>query len=291
MILALIIPTMGFNFFTGAKSQFLAPAAVMAIAYIVVRRRIALRWIAVAFLAVILLYPIAEFHRRVILKSKFGAAHALRTPVQTVSRIARYALSHSPGEYLLVGLHATSIRFDALGVTAVILRECPSRVPYQRGWTLGYIVVSYVPRVAWPGKPEVSIGQWVTDNFVAEPGVLRSHTGPSWIGELYFNFGWPGIVIGMLLIGVYMRILHEMFFRTDAPLPAQLMSVVVLFTIAPTIQAAVMTPINGPIFGAMPLVIAHWVVRLAGGAPLPRRREAADDPSGGAVPSGAQPIA
>jgi hypothetical protein len=276
LMAALLPPSMIFNFLGGAKSAFLAPAAAVAIAYVIAKRQIALRWIAAGFLAVIVIYPVAEYQRRVILRNNtLGTAYVLQRPVEVFTRLANFLGSQGPGRYLLTGAQATSKRLDALGVTSVIMRDCPSRVPYQGGWTLGYIVLSYVPRVVWADKPEMTIGQWVTDAFVA-PGVgLKSHTGPSWIGELYFNFGWIGIVLGMLVVGVWVRIVHEMFFRAGAPLPAQIMSVVALFTMPPAVQSSLMTPVNGVILGSIPLIVTHWAIRLTGGAPASARPDEA----------------
>jgi hypothetical protein len=141
-------------------------------------------------------------------------------------------------------------------------------VPFQGGWSLGYIVLSYVPRIVWADKPDTAAGLWVTENFGGGPGV-PSHTAPTWIGELYFNFGWPGITIGMLLVGVYMRTLHEVLFGPKATIPAQMMAVLVLFVFPQTLQAQLISPVNAVVFGLLPLVFTHWVVRVMGGAPLP----------------------
>ena len=267
MMLLLIPPSMAFNFLGGSKTAFLSPPTMVAVAYIVVRRRIAIRWIFVAIAAVILIYPVAEFQRRVILRDNTrGAAYALKKPGEMISRISRFATSYELGDYLMQGVQATSRRSDGLGILSVILRDCPSRVPYQLGWTLGYIVLSYVPRFVWAEKPDTTAGLWVTENFGAGPGV-SSHTAPTWIGELYFNFGWPGITIGMLLIGVYMRTLHEVLFRPKTTMAAQMMAVQVLFIFPQTLQAQIISPVNAVVFSALPLVFTHWVVRLLGGSP------------------------
>jgi hypothetical protein len=279
MMLLLIPPSMAFNFLGGSKSAFLAPAAVVAVAYIVVRRRIAIRWIFVAIAAVILLYPIAEFQRRVILRDNTrGAVYALQRPGEMISRLYRFVGSYEFGDYLMDGVRATSRRSDGLGILSVILRDCPSRVPFQGGWTLGYIVLSYVPRIVWADKPDTAAGLWVTQNFGGGGPGVRSHTAPTWIGELYFNFGWPGITIGMLLVGVYMRILHEAVFPPKTTMPTQMMAVLVLFFFPQTLQAQLISPVNSVVFGALPIVFTHWVVRLMGGAPLPA---ATQDPQHG----------
>ncbi len=268
MMVLLIPPSMALNFLGGSKTALLSPPAVVAVAYIVVKRRIAIRWVMVAFAAVIIIYPIAEFQRRVILRDNTkGAAYALRRPVEMISRITKFAGSYQFGDYLRQGVEATSRRSDGLGILSVILRECPGQVPFQGGWTLGYIALSYVPRIVWADKPDMTTGQWVTDHFAGGPDI-RSSTAPTWVGELYFNFGWPGIVIGMLLMGVFMRVLHELLFAKNATLPTQILALVVLFAFPQSLQAALIGAVNAVFFAAMPLVLAHWAVRILGGAPL-----------------------
>jgi hypothetical protein len=269
MMLLLIPPSMAFNFLTGSKTAFLSPPAIVAVAYIVVKRRIAIRWIVAAIALVVLTYPVAEFQRTVILHGNTrGAADALRKPGELVKHLSRFVASQELGSYLLEGIQATSQRADGLGILSVIVHDCPSRVPYQGGWTLGYIALSYVPRVVWADKPNMTTGKWVTANFGSGPD-SNSLTAPTWIGELYFNFGWLGIVIGMLLMGALMRALHELLYRPDAPIPAQLMAIVVLFAFPQTLQQAVISAVNSVVYGAMPLVIAHWGVRLLGGTTPP----------------------
>lgn len=268
MMVLLIPPSMAFNFLSGSKTALLSPPAVVAVAYIVVKRRIAIRWVVVAVVAVIVIYPIAEFQRRVILRDNTkGAAYALRRPGEMISRISNYAGSYEFGDYLKSGVQATSRRSDGLGILSAILRDCPSKVPFQGGWTIGYIALSYVPRIVWADKPDMTTGQWVTDHFGGGPHI-RSSTAPTWMGELYFNFGWPGIVIGMLFMGAFTRALHELLFMKDATLPAQILAVVVLFAFPQSLQAALLGAVNAVFFAAIPLAAAHWAVRLLGGAPL-----------------------
>jgi hypothetical protein len=196
-----------------------------------------------------------------------GADYALKRPGEMISGISRFVGSFEFGDYLMQGVQATSRRSDGLGILSVILRDCPSRVPFQGGWTLGYIVVSYVPRIVWAEKPEMTTGMWVTDNFGGGGPGATSSTAPTWIGEFYFNFGWPGIVIGMLLAGVYIRTLHEAVFLPKSTVPAQMMAVLVLFMFPQTLQSTPMAPVNSVVFGSLPLIFTHWVVRFLGGAP------------------------
>jgi hypothetical protein len=146
-------------------------------------------------------------------------------------------------------------------------------VPYQGGWTIGYIFLSYVPRIVWADKPDMTTGLWVTANFGSGPGIA-SHTAPSWMGELYFNFGWAGIVIGMIIMGIFMRAQHEFLFRAGAPTPVQILAIVVLFAFPQSVIGQLLMAVNAVFFGAMPVVMAHWGVRILGGTTLQARPEA-----------------
>lgn len=269
-LMALMIPpTMAFNYFTSSKGLFFAPVAVSVIAYIVVKRRIQARWIVAAFIAMSLFYPIGEFQRQVILqKNTRSAAWALKKPLEVASRTAKFIGGQEFGNLMLKGVASTLVRFDGLGIATVIVRDCPSRVPYQGGWTIAQIFLSYIPRVAWKDKPQLTSGQWVTDNFAGGPGIISS-TGATWIGELWFSFGWPGIVLGMFVMGIFIRLVHEVLFKPGAVMPTQLMAVIVLFMLPPTLGGALMSPINGVIFSAIPVVFMHAFIRIMSGTSRP----------------------
>jgi hypothetical protein len=269
-LMALLIPpTMAFNYFSGSRGLFLTPIAVVVIALIVVQRRIRLRWLLAALVALSLSYPIVEFQRQVILQGNTRtSAWAMRRPVEVVTKTTRFVGSQGFVSMFGKGVTALVVRFDGLGIASVIVRDCPSRVPYQGGWTIAQIPISFIPRLLWRNKPAMTSGQWVTDNFAGGPGIISS-TGATWVGELWFSFGWLGVGIGMIVIGLFIRVLHEMLFKAGAVLPAQLMAVIVLHAVPPTLGGALISPINGTIFGAMPLVITHMCVRLLSGTVRP----------------------
>jgi hypothetical protein len=265
----LVPPTMAFNYFTSARGMFFAPIVVTMIAFIVVNRRIRLRWILAAFLAMSIFYPISEFQRQVILQGNSrSAAWALRRPAEVASKTTNFVRNQDFGRMFATGATAMMVRFDGLGIASVIVRDCPSRVPFQGGWTLAQIPMSYIPRLVWKDKPNMTSGGWVTEHFAGGPGVMSS-TGSTWVGELWFNFGWPGIVIGMLVMGIFCRTLYEVLFKPPAVISAQLMSVIVLFAVPPTMAAALISTVNSVVFGAMPVVITHVAIRLMSGTLRP----------------------
>jgi hypothetical protein len=264
----LIPPTMVFSFFTGSKQLFLMPLAMVATAHIIVTRRMRLWWILGFVAAITLLYPISEVYRSYAFGRRLRAVQVISNPHYVLGLMQRFVTTTDFDDYLVVGLQATSNRLDALSIESVIVRDAGTRVPFQHGWSLGYIFLAYIPRVVWPGKPPMTIGEWVTDHFGSGP-MIESATGPSWVGEFYFNFGWAGVVVGMALLGVWFRWLHECFLNASAAIPSLFAGVVALFGVAPKVLGGVIAPVNDVVYQLVPIIFVHLCVRALSRPPPP----------------------
>jgi hypothetical protein len=90
--------------------------------------------------------------------------------------------------------------FVALDSFSAIIAAGPKEFPFRYGTTYLDSLLFAIPRVMWPGKPRsfsYEIGRHLlrTDNFIP----------PGYIGELYINFYVPGILLGMYLMGLLLR--------------------------------------------------------------------------------------
>lgn len=92
---------------------------------------------------------------------------------------------------------------EAVGYIAVLVQT--SGLKY--GATMSNLAYGFIPRILWPGKPIVSLGGWFTGQI--RKG-LRSSTGMFAAGELFWNFGWAGVLIGMWLLGALVSGLWRM---------------------------------------------------------------------------------
>ncbi|MDI3288179.1 hypothetical protein [Polyangium sp. 15x6] len=87
------------------------------------------------------------------------------------------------------------------------------------GETFDYLAYAFVPRLFWPDKPTVSRGGW----FYYYIGAARSEAeattsiAQTAAGELYWNFGFPGVLFGMGAIGA----LFGFLWRLTTPFPEQ----------------------------------------------------------------------
>jgi hypothetical protein len=75
---------------------------------------------------------------------------------------------------------------------------------FRNGESMDYLLYAVIPRFLWPEKPNVTRGPWF-DSYInqgALTGDRVNSLGQTNQGELYWNFGLPGVVLGMFAIGV-----------------------------------------------------------------------------------------
>lgn len=272
VLLCAIVPvTSALGFFTGSKTYVLVAPMMVVLTTVVWTRRIRLRWVALGVVALALLYPTSEFFRAVILADyTLTAADALQDPNATIMRVSQFVSSSRPGEYFAEGLAATGARLDGLGVTSVIVRDTPRVSPFQNGRTLWLFFVAFVPRVFWPSKPTITIGEFITDVYGSGP-MIDSDTGPTQIGDYYLNFGTPGVVAGMVLLGILLRLAHEVFLRDERPTASAMLAVVViLYQLTIRFEGGVAAQYASTAFALIPLGLIALVIRIL--VPTPRTK-------------------
>ena len=211
-------------------------------------------------------YPAGLYMREVVLQENtLTVAYSLRHPGEVFGRLSSYLSRENPTEYFLEGLGSTSARLDYIGGVSTIVRDTPGRVPFQYGRTLVLFPTAFVPRIFWPSKPEITIGQWVTDNYGSGP-LIESNTGPSVIGDLFLNFGTVGVLVGMLLFGAFFRLAHELLLRGRPTVPGIFLTVVVFREATLNFGANLASAYAATIMSATSILVVHFIVRSVFGS-------------------------
>ncbi len=269
--LATFVPlSMIFGLLTGSKLQALNPAAIVIMTHVILRRKLAWRWVALSLLALVLIYPINRFYQDYIVgAARSSPLEVLANPDVVVSGFGRFLSDARFGEYVSSGFEASSLRVDMLGVLSVLVRDTPSRVSYQYGKTLATLLIAPIPRFLWPGKPDNSVGLWITKNYSHG---LESHTAPTQVGEFYINFGIVGVIGGMLMLGLILRFVHESL--VSRPTVPTIMAVLIfMYFLCVKFESGIAQQYANILFALGPLVVAHIGVRLFQGrsasAPTP----------------------
>ncbi len=110
-------------------------------------------------------------------------------------------------------------RLDHLGTTAYVISVSPSRIDYEYGSTYLPLFTKFVPRIIWPNKPEEKTpNEWAKKYGLLDPYNYQTAYNLPWFTEYYVNFGFWGIVLGMLLMGLLIRFLTIIFSNENNPM-------------------------------------------------------------------------
>jgi hypothetical protein len=139
------------------------------------------------------------------------------------------------------------------------------------GETLDYLAYAFIPRPLWPEKPNVTRGAWFT-LYLGQARNERSvttSTGQTATGELYWNFGVPGVIAGMAIIGLMIGALWRIAgLRPHKDGLLFLLYITLCFTMVDMPEAG--TVIVGNVYRFVVIGFLIWVARHA--EPLLLRR-------------------
>jgi hypothetical protein len=156
---------------------------------------ILLKTIAVVLLiAVTLVFPIYNAFRLQSRTLSIG---------QRLDRTVDVARRWSGSQYAEESIVAFFSRFAIISAPTAVLRDAGRWVDFKYGETLLLAPISlFIPRILWPDKPTIAIGHEFARTFnLLAPGDRETFVAITPVGELYWNFQVPGVVVGMFLVG------------------------------------------------------------------------------------------
>lgn len=161
------------------------------------------RWVIVAAITIVTIFPIFQAYRYEVLQAR---SNSREKAIQNLSRSLELAFDSRSGgkdHELKQGVRAFSGRIDLKGNMELIVRKTGRDVPFQNGYTISLLSYALIPRLVLPDKPDSSVGQIFNRAFHVslDPDTYISATH---LGELFWNYGWTGVIIGMLAIGAIM---------------------------------------------------------------------------------------
>lgn len=148
------------------------------------------------------------------------AFHIFKQEYLAVGEVVSLANSDGllPGVLAILGIQWTG-NLMQLQSLATLIDGMPASLDYQYGKTLLMVLLILVPSALFPGKPLTAPGVF-TDAFWPQKWLDEGTTmPPGYIGEMYMNFGWFGIVAGALLAGhLYGRSMRRLQLRPNCDL-------------------------------------------------------------------------
>ena len=194
------------GFVTDVKRIALMGAALVVLTRIMVDNKLPKIWIVCSIVGVALTFPIFQAYRAEVegnrgldrLQAFQELGHVLEITLAASSKDS--SQTEVPGERAQSFIERSSLK----GPLSVVFDHVESGdVPLLNGLSLVALPMAFVPRLLAPEKADISVGQLFTRKIAREDA--DTYISISHLGELYWNFGWPGILLGMpfggLLLG------------------------------------------------------------------------------------------
>jgi hypothetical protein len=81
---------------------------------------------------------------------------------------------------------------------------------FLHGKTMDYLWYAFIPRFLWSEKPAIAKGAWfalrIGQARVLPDGRISNSINMTIPGELYLNYGWTGVFLGMTFLGAFLSL-------------------------------------------------------------------------------------
>jgi hypothetical protein len=193
---------------SGGKVALIQPLMEAAIVFHYGKRRFRLwEMLIIGAPTVMLTFGLINFYRFVVV-GPHGSPRSISDVFSRVSS-AGLALNSQLGTYTKQSaLEQMVDRNAGIDALALIMKYTPDPFPYAFGRSWLEIPATFVPRQIWKSKP-INIPS--AEFEVTYMGVPRNFNGFSsmhFIGDLYRNFSWAGILCGMFFLGAWLRFFY-----------------------------------------------------------------------------------
>lgn len=99
-------------------------------------------------------------------------------------------------------------RFAQITLLSDVIKNTPEIVPYWNGETYLPLFTSFIPRIFWPGKPEIRVGNDFGHRYqILDEDDFNTSINLPILVEMYVNFGNSGIILGMPLLGCVLALI------------------------------------------------------------------------------------
>ena len=150
---------------------------------------------------------------------------------------------------------------ERIAAVAVVFHYFPERKDFLLGESWGPVLTTFIPRWIWPDKGYLFMWR--------ETAIVRQLVGApvpvNYLGLLYANFSWFGIVLGMFGWGAFQRGLYEWFIKNDKD-----RSIVVLYSVYVLYVGPTLLQLSAALGFVLPIYVALRYIRIA--PPKPKKQ-------------------
>lgn len=210
LVVAAVATQVCMGFLADIKSAAMTGGILVIVTKTLVDNRLPKVWLMSSAIFIMIAFPVFQAYRAEITGERGLSRTQAAMEIGRVLEIvwgAREKVENIRGE----GRSASFFERSSLkGNVELAFDKTGVEVPFQNGRTLIDLPFAFIPRIIWPEKPGVPAGQVFNKQFFH--GSDDTYISPSHLGELYWNFGWWGVIFGMATIGMILGVIGA---RTD----------------------------------------------------------------------------
>jgi hypothetical protein len=199
VIIGLVVAQLGIGFVTDIRGQALLLPVLVVVALTLIDNKAPKAWLLGGLVGLVVLFPILSAYRAAV-SGERGLSK--EEALQNLSKVVDIVLAYRDTAGGQDAHSGKSAFFERMSIKENVERVFTSTgvdVPFQNGATLTAIPLAFIPRLILPERSDVLTGLLFNKTFYK--GDINTNISPSGLGELYWNFGWPGLVVGSLILG------------------------------------------------------------------------------------------
>jgi hypothetical protein len=253
---------------TAAFTGMLAEVALPWVGFLVLRYvgsgRAPLGLLAAGIVAFMILNPAKHAYRQSVWRDAHGQASLGERASAWIDAIETTWLREASAAEVETNFEASADRVSSLQHTAHTFEWVPDLVPYAGLSRWQAIPESFIPRVLWPNKldltEEFSSRYNTTFELQTERGTESATMNVTLISDAYWGAGWTGVVLAYLLVGMLLGFYETALARDRTS--TLTIGLLFLLTFSPSAQLAHMVTGIPQRFAAG--IIVLWSVALLG---------------------------
>lgn len=207
MLILVVFGQVAYGFVIDVKGVALIGIVLAILTKMGMSGRIPKAWIAAATLFVVIAFPVMQANR--VVRGEYGTNRT--EAAANILSVLEHAIQTRGEATTGFGRSQTFFERTSLyGSVDVIVTRTGHDVPFQAGATMQPLLLTFIPRIILPNRNDVPTGQLMNKVFL-HLDQEYTYISPSHLGELYWNFGWFGVIGGMFLIGAMLGLIGSKF--------------------------------------------------------------------------------
>jgi oligosaccharide repeat unit polymerase len=206
MLIVAVIGQVALGTAFGAKQEFAFVFIALLAGYNYSVKRIKLQRIVIAaLLFVFIITPVIQAGREGAAAQKTGTS--ISSGGSSLASIGNHLRVLGHPNKLLNGFTLIQRRTNGAESLSLAVHYTPRIYSWQNGLIWAELPLYFVPRFLWPTKPNPTVVREFSLKYAGE-GVDEGYGltyAPTQQGDLWINFGLPGLLVGMMVIGYVLR--------------------------------------------------------------------------------------